>query len=129
MVLFDLKLEIEKIVKKSQEGADNKEIQKEVLSVVQKQEAISKQLSTINAIILIFDLYSGDYKALKKDLPKYLFFKDAVTVNKNDSSNLGVMIRISRVLDRMLDGDYTSVYKEIEARETEAELSEADIDF
>ena len=105
------------------------EIQKEVLSVVQKQEAISKQLSTINAIILIFDLYSGDYKALKKDLPKYLFFKDAVTVNKNDSSNLGLMIRISRVLDRMLDGDYTSVFEEIEARETETEISEADIDF
>ena len=56
--------------------------------------------------MLIFDLYSGDYRSLKRDIGKYLFIKDTVKNIKGDnSSNLAIMLRISKVLDGLLDNN------------------------
>ena len=121
-MLFDLSIEIKAILKMAQDGAESIEIEKSIEKLCKKQKAIYKRLRSVESIMIIMKIYGDDYKALSRDLGKYLFIKDTVKNIKGDnSSNLAIMLRISKVLDRMLDNDYSEVFKEIESREIEAE--------
>ena len=128
-MLFDLKLEIEKIVKMVQEGEESTEVEKEILRITEKHKVILKRTAVLNGLVLINDIYDGDYEMLKRDLPKYMLIKDSPYLDKHkyNDSKLSVLLKISKILDKFFSYDYTPVLKEIEARENEAELSNSQV--
>ena len=126
-MLFDLNIEIRRIVKMVADGEKSVKIDNEILRLAEKQKIINQRSSSHAVLLLIDDLYGSDIKSLKSDFTKYMFFKDRVQSNIRCTTNLSFLLKISRTLDRLTNEDYSIITKEIEAREAEALLSESEL--
>ena len=124
-MLFDLNIEVRRILKMAEEGIESTKIDDEIFRLSEKQKLIINRKSSHAVLLLIDDLYGSDIESLKSDFTKYMFFKDRVQSNIRCTTNLSFLLKISRTLDRLTNEDYSIITKEIEAREAEALLSES----
>ena len=106
----------------AEDGMESTKIDDEIFRLSEKQKLIINRKSSHAVLLLIDDLYGSDIESLKSDFTKYMFFKSSVIEDRKCLSNLDFLLKIRHTLDKLLDGDYSCVVREIKAREAEAEM-------